>query len=62
MQIEGTITRVIDGKEREIPFLINQNGFFQWGHDTMILGDNVDLLEDLVEVFASHSGEDEVLP
>lgn len=54
MIIEGTITRAIDpgvGSVRtvEIPFLIDtDNGTYsQWGHDAMILGANVDLLEAL---------------
>ncbi|MFD7247841.1 hypothetical protein ACFV6Y_38570 [Streptomyces massasporeus] len=53
MIIEGTITRQVDpgnGKrEVEIPFLINtETGTYsQWGHDTMILGENVDFLESL---------------
>lgn len=45
MKIEGTITREIDGREVEIPFTINDNGsYFQWGHDTLLLGENAELL------------------
>ncbi len=54
MIIEGTITRAIDpgvGSVRtvEIPFLIDTDDgtYSQWGHDAMILGANVDLLEAL---------------
>lgn len=49
IEIEGTITREIDGREVEIPFSIGDYGYSQWGHDTMILGENVDLLEAIVE-------------
>lgn len=54
MIIEGKITRAIDpgvGSVRtvEIPFLIDTGDgtYSQWGHDAMILGANVDLLEAL---------------
>lgn len=49
MIIEGTITRTIDNREVEIPYLINTRTgtYSQWGHDTMTLGDNVELLESL---------------
>jgi hypothetical protein len=50
ISVEGTITRKIDGKEVEIPFLIGPNGYSQWGHDTLILGENVELLEALGNV------------
>jgi hypothetical protein len=44
--VEGIIRRELCGKEREIPFLIKGDGTFaQWGHDTLLLGENVDLLE-----------------
>lgn len=48
--VEGKIRRVVqpgDAKAREveIPFSINHNGWFQWGHDTFILGENVELME-----------------
>jgi len=47
MIIEGTITRSIDNRKVEIPFLIDtlSGTYSQWGHDTMTLGENVDLLE-----------------
>lgn len=47
--IEGNITRVIDSREVKIPFYIDvENGTFgQWGHNTLVLGQNVDLLERL---------------
>ncbi len=54
MIITGTVRRAIDpgaGGMRtvEIPFLIDTDDgtYSQWGHDTMILGENVDLLEAL---------------
>ena len=48
MLIEGTIDRTIDGRTVKIPFLITEDGTYsQWGHDTMTLGENVDLLEAL---------------
>jgi len=54
--IEGKITRTVDPgsgeREVEIPFLINGNGFTQWGHDMMVLGENVELLEALAAAVA----------
>jgi hypothetical protein len=49
MIIEGTITRDIGGRQPAIPFFIHTRTgtYSQWGHDTMTLGDNVDLLEAL---------------
>lgn len=54
MIIEGTIRRAIDPgsggiRTVEIPFLIDTDDgtYSQWGHDTLILGENVDLLEAL---------------
>jgi hypothetical protein len=49
MIIEGTIKREIAGRERAIPFYIDaaSGNWFQWGHDTLLLGENVDLLEAL---------------
>jgi hypothetical protein len=49
MIIQGTITRRVDGRPIEIPFYIDTNTgtYSQWGHDTMTLGENVDLLEAL---------------
>jgi hypothetical protein len=44
---EEIITRDIDGREVEIPFQIDHNGFYQWGNSTEILGENVELLEAL---------------
>ena len=47
--IEGTIIRVIDSREVKIPFLIDgeSGNYSQWGHNTLTLGQNVDLLEGL---------------
>jgi hypothetical protein len=49
MIIEGTIKRQLAGREREIPYLIDTSSgsYFQWGHDTLLLGENVDLREAL---------------
>lgn len=49
MMIEGTILRDINGQSVSIPFLINGDTgtCSQWGHNTAILGENVDLLEKL---------------
>jgi hypothetical protein len=49
MYIEGTITRDIDGRRSEIPFYIDTltGTWSQWGHNTMTLGENVDVLEAL---------------
>ncbi|MDP7706898.1 MULTISPECIES: hypothetical protein [Mycobacterium] len=49
MIIEGTITRRIDNRNVEIPFLIDTltGTYTQWGHTTMTLGENVELLESL---------------
>ena len=46
MIIEGTITRGVDNRNVEIPFFIDTltGTYSQWGHDTMTLGENVDLL------------------
>lgn len=47
--IAGNITRVIDSREVVIPFYIDvETGTYtQWGHDTLTLGQNIDLLEGL---------------
>ncbi|AGZ54714.1 MULTISPECIES: hypothetical protein [Mycobacterium] len=49
MIIEGTITRGVENRTVEIPFYIDTltGTYSQWGHDTMTLGENVDLLEAL---------------
>ena len=49
MIIEGTITRDIGGRPVPFPCYIDAgNGTYaQWGHDTVTLGENVDLLESL---------------
>ncbi|WAJ47982.1 hypothetical protein OK015_28970 (plasmid) [Mycobacterium sp. Aquia_216] len=49
MIIEGTVNRSIDSRTVEIPFIIDTvtGTYSQWGHDTMALGENVDLLEAL---------------
>ena len=63
MIIEGTIKRQIAAatnyvnREVEIPFLINtEDGTYsQWGHDTLVLGENVDLLEALRDAACDHT-------
>ncbi|WP_165762725.1 hypothetical protein [Mycolicibacterium vulneris] len=49
MIIEGTVNRRIANREVAIPFLVDtvSGNWFQWGHDTMTLGENVELLEAL---------------
>jgi hypothetical protein len=49
MIIEGTITREARGCNIAIPFFIDTltGTYSQWGHDTMTLGDNVEVLEAL---------------
>jgi hypothetical protein len=49
MYIEGTITRDIDGRRTEIPLYIDTltGTWSQWGHNTMTLGENIELLEAL---------------
>jgi len=50
MIIRGIISRTTDaGRNVDIPFLIDSSTgtYSQWGHDTMTLGDNVDLLESI---------------
>lgn len=49
MIIEGTIKREIGGRERAIPFFVDTSTgtYSQWGHDMLLLGENVDLLETL---------------
>ena len=49
MYIEGNITRHINGRRTEIPFYIDTltGTYSQWGHDTLLLGENVELLEAL---------------
>ena len=49
MIIEGTITGGIDQRPVKIPFYIDTvtGTYSQWGHDTLTLGENVDLLEAL---------------
>jgi hypothetical protein len=49
MYIEGNITRDINGRRIEIPFYIDTltGTYSQWGHDTLLLGENVELLEAL---------------
>ena len=49
MYIEGNITRYINGRRAEIPFYIATltGTYSQWGHDTFLLGENVELLEAL---------------
>jgi hypothetical protein len=59
--IEGTIKRELCGKEREIPFLINtaDGTYAQWGHDMLLLGENVDLLEALRDAAYELDGGDD---
>jgi hypothetical protein len=48
--INGTISRTLSGgRDVDIPFFIDTTTgtYSQWGHDTMTLGENVDLLEAL---------------
>jgi hypothetical protein len=49
--MSGSITRVVNSEEVEIQFMINGDGTYhhQWGQSTQVLGQNVDLLEALVE-------------
>jgi len=49
MIIEGTIKRDLAGRERAIPFFIDTSSgnWSQWGHDALLLGENVNLLEAL---------------
>ena len=49
MIIEGTITRSVDQRPVKIPFYIDAvtGTYSQWGHNTLTLGQNVDLLEAL---------------
>lgn len=49
MIVEGTVNRTIDNRTVEIPFFIDTvtGTYSQWGHDTMTLGENVELLEAL---------------
>lgn len=50
MIIRGIISRTTDaGRNVDIPFLIDSESgtYSQWGHDTMTLGENVDLLESI---------------
>jgi hypothetical protein len=44
--INGNIRRIIDGCEVDIPFWIDgeTGNYFQWGHPTLTLAQNVDLL------------------
>jgi len=48
--IRGIISRTTDaGRNVDIPFMIDSSTgtYNQWGHDTMTLGENVDLLESI---------------
>lgn len=50
MIIRGIISRTTEaGRNVDIPFLIDSESgtYSQWGHDTMTLGENVDLLESI---------------
>jgi hypothetical protein len=47
MIVNGTITRLIDGREVKIDFVVNGESYTQWGQDTHTLGHNVDLVERL---------------
>jgi hypothetical protein len=49
MIIEGTITRDAGARHIALPFFIDTltGTYSQWGHDTITLGDNVELLEAL---------------
>lgn len=49
MYIEGHITRDVNGRRTEIPFYIDTltGTYSQWGHNTGLLAENVELLEAL---------------
>ena len=50
MIINGIVSRSLSGgRHVDIPFFIDTltGTYSQWGHDTMTLGENVDLLEAL---------------
>lgn len=56
MIISGTISRTIDNDAVDIPFFIDTvtGTYSQWGHDTLLLGENVDLLEALRDNACDH--------
>jgi hypothetical protein len=56
MIITGSISRTIDNRSVDIPFLIDtvSGSYSQWGHDTLLLGGNVDLLEALRDTACDH--------
>ncbi len=56
MIISGTISRTIDNDAVDIPFFIDTvtSTYSQWGHDTLLLGENVDLLEALRYTACDH--------
>jgi hypothetical protein len=56
MIITGTISRTIDNHSVDIPFFIDTvtGTYSQWGHDQLLLGENVDLLEALRDTACDH--------
>lgn len=56
MIITGSISRTIANRSVDIPFIIDTvtGTYSQWGHDTLLLGDNVDLLEALRDTACDH--------
>jgi hypothetical protein len=56
MIITGSISRTIDNQSVDIPFLIDTvtGTYSQWGHNTLLLGGNVDLLEALRDTACDH--------
>ncbi|WP_204806032.1 hypothetical protein [Mycobacterium riyadhense] len=58
MIINGTVSRTLSGgRHVDIPFFIETNTvtYSQWGHDTMTLGKNVDLLVEALRDAAARS-------
>lgn len=60
MIITGTISRTIDNHSVDIPFFIDTvtGTYSQWGHDTPLLGENVDLLEALRDAACDNDASD----
>jgi hypothetical protein len=56
MIITGSISRTIDNQAVDIPSFIDTvtGTYSQWGHDTLVLGSNVDLLEALRDTACDH--------
>lgn len=60
MIITGSISRTIDNQAVDIPFFIDTvtGTYCQWGHDNLLLGGNVDLLEALPDTACDHDASD----